>query len=409
MIRSEAEDRSSRAARTPRPAARLGIYAHIPFCARRCDYCDFFVLIGPEGVEEFFGWLSRDLASSRSRLAADSVGVDTIYLGGGTPSYAPPEKIAGFLEECRRLFRILPGAEVTLEANPEGVSPARVRAWLGAGVSRLSLGVQSLDDAVLRPRGRLYTAEEARAAAGTARDCGVRNLSVDLIAGLPHETAAGFRRGIDRVIEEMAPEHVSVYLIETEESGKRTALARAVREERVHLPVEEEMVTMYSEAIERLGAAGYRQYEISNFSLPRRESQHNLKYWRSEACLGVGPSAHSLLDGRRHRRRASLAGWVAWVEARAKGSDRGGPADGDDYTLPDAAARAREALVLELRLTAGVGVGAFRERWDFDPEEELGAEIGMLVEAGLLERKDGRLRLTGRGVLLSNEVFCRLI
>lgn len=379
----------------------LGIYAHIPFCVRRCDYCDFFVMVGYDRAGEFFEWLRRDIAVSAMALGGRFDRVDTVYFGGGTPSYVDPEDIAGVMTELRERFTLERSAEVTLEANPESVTVERARAWRSLGISRLSLGVQSLNDEVLPRRGRLYDSAGACAAARVARAAGFGSLSLDLIAGLPGETVESFAAGIDRVIG-LSPDHVSVYLLETDDALKDTPLTKAVLEGREALPEEECTVMMYANAVDRLGSAGYGRYEISNFARPGHASRHNLKYWSSGSYLGVGPSAHSHVEDRRFGRPADLGRWIEQVRD-------GLIADGAaDYTLGDPVSRAREALVLGLRLIHGVELAEFSRRWAFDPAVALAREIDELSFEGLLERRDGRLALTPRGILLSNEVFARL-
>ena len=383
--------------------ANLGLYFHVPFCARRCDYCDFFVIVGEDagGQRDFFTWLKRDLDSAAARLESPAPRIDSIYLGGGTPSYVPASQVASLLSACRGRFDVAPGAEVTLEANPESVTSERVSDWLAAGINRLSLGVQSFDDAVLAPRGRLYVATQAEAAARIISGGGIENLGIDLIAGLPGETTEGFRAGIERALA-LEPSHVSVYLIETDDALKETRLTREVRAGRERLAGEDETVEMYQTAVGMLTAAGYRHYEISNFARPGLESVHNLKYWTGGAYLGLGPSAHSSVGGRRFGRPGDLAEWIAWVESGT------GIPPGADYTLDSADARAREALVLELRLIEGVNLADFAGRWGYDPSSRLRDEIASLVGDQLAVCKAGRLRLTRQGILMSNEVFARL-
>lgn len=375
----------------------------MPFCARRCDYCDFFVIVGADAgrQREFFSWLRRDLDSAAARFESPAPRVDSIYFGGGTPSYVPTPEIASLLSACRDRFDVTQGAEVTLEANPESVTNERVSDWLTAGVNRLSLGVQSFDDGVLAPRGRLYLATQAEAAARIVSGGGIENLGIDLIAGLPGETTEGFRAGIERALA-LEPSHVSVYLIETDDALKETRLTREVRAGRERLAGEDETVEMYQSAVGMLTASGYRHYEISNFALPGLESIHNLKYWTGGAYLGVGPSAHSSVGGRRFGRPGDLDEWIAVVKSGT------GIPSGADYTLDSADARAREELVLELRLIEGVNLADFAGRWGYDPSSRLGDEIASLVGDQLAICESGRLSLTRRGILMANEVFARL-
>ncbi|HZI94499.1 MAG TPA: radical SAM family heme chaperone HemW [Patescibacteria group bacterium] len=379
----------------------LGIYVHIPFCARRCDYCDFFVVVGGGSPGEFFERLNDDIDLCAAALQATGSLVDTIYFGGGTPSSVDPAEVARLLDRFGRRFHLGSDPEITLEANPESVTPQSAAAWRAAGVNRLSLGVQSFNDSVLPRRGRLYDAAGACAAVRVARGSGFDNVSVDLIAGLPGETSSSFLAGIARLVD-MAPDHASVYLLETDDALKQTPLTLALREGRERLPDEEATVTMYTGAVERLVGAGYHHYEISNFAQPGRESRHNLKYWRSEEYCGVGPSAHSCLGGRRFGRPADMAGWIQEIREGLFAPLK------DDYTLEEASARAREALVLSLRLIDGVDLVEFARRWDFDPAVELSREIDDLRREGLLASRGASLSLTPRGVLLSNEVFARI-
>ncbi len=378
----------------------IGVYLHIPFCARRCDYCDFFVVVDERPDRGFFDWLRRDLEAAAAR-AARRLGVDTIYLGGGTPSFTPPERIQGLIGACRDLFDVQGSCEVTLEANPEDVTADRLDAWRRAGITRLSLGVQSLADEVLAPRGRLYRGVEAEEAVRLSRAAGFGSLGVDLIAGLPGESVEGFLDGLRRLAG-LGPDHVSIYLLETEQAGKDTALARAAREGRARPASDDDAAAMYLGAVDALAATGYRHYEISNFARPGHESRHNLKYWRCEEYLGAGPSAHSLMGGRRFARPSELGRWETWV-------DSGGPIDEGDYTLREAGARAREALVLGLRLVEGVDLDRFAATWSFDPRAEIAQGLREAVEAGLVRLQGPRLALTRRGLLLANEVFVRLV
>lgn len=377
-----------------------GIYAHIPFCTRRCDYCDFFVAVGVDPVSiAFFDDLARDLELSIHSGGAQRPAADTIYLGGGTPSLSDPRDIARFITACRSLTMLVDGAEVTLEANPETVTSASAEAWLEAGVNRLSLGVQSFDDAVLRPRGRSYSGVEAIAAFETARRAGFRNLSVDLIAGLPGESCASFAHGLKRLLE-MVPDHVSVYLLETEESLKLTPLSRALREGRASPTAEDEVIGMYEDSCRVLTENGYEHYEIANFCRPGFASRHNLKYWLSHPWFAAGPSACSFVAGRREARPADLAAWREGVRSRTPLIDQ---------TLHEPAAAAREALILNLRLTAGVEASEFRRRWGYDTTTLLDEALRGTGLEPLVKSNGGRVMLTDEGCLLSNEIFARLM
>lgn len=377
---------------------RYGIYAHVPFCTRRCDYCDFYVTLDASTQESFFGTLKRDLELAASRLPEPAVQVDSLYFGGGTPSLVEPRWIERTVKDVLSLFNAVKTMETSLEANPETVTPANAEAWRGAGVNRLSLGVQSFDDEVLRPRGRCYTGQDAMDAFRTARHAGFDNIGIDLIAGLPGESLSVFLRGVDTVIE-LQPEHVSIYILETAESLKDTPLARAVSSGRQDLPCEEDLILMYTGARDRLVHSGYCHYEISNFARPGYESRHNLKYWRSEPLMGIGPSAHSFLAEHRTCWPPDRAAWEKLVESNAPQAD---------LTCGTRVAQVREALILALRLTEGVDLVTFGKRWEWCPRSLVERLIQEPAYADLLSLEGDRLRLTRRGVLLSNEVFARL-
>jgi len=377
-----------------------GIYAHVPFCTRRCDYCDFFVAAGVRhDTAGFFRTLERDLARAVLETGPAPPGVDTIYVGGGTPSMVDPAFIGGFLRECARCALPAGDAEVTIEANPETVTPESAAFWLESGVTRLSLGVQSFASDVLSPRGRVYDGDGACAAFHHARAAGFDNIGCDLIAGLPGETLETFEAGLDRLLGELRPDHVSIYLLETEESLKHTPLSRAVREGRAALSSDDDVVRMYETGCERLAGAGYRHYEISNFCRPGRASRHNMKYWLSTPWIGIGPSACSYVNGRRESRPADMSAWR--MEVEENGATRA--------PVPEASEAWREALILQLRLVAGVDPGEFSARWGGDAPpllEALAAEPGF---EDLIEREGASYRLTSKGRLLSNEVFARIL
>ncbi|MGH9748571.1 MAG: coproporphyrinogen-III oxidase family protein, partial [Candidatus Polarisedimenticolia bacterium] len=289
---------------------------------------------------------------------------------------------------------LAPGAEIGLEANPEDVTRDRVSALLYAGLTRLTVGVQSLDDDRLRLLRRPHDAGGALAALGAARAAGVPSLGADLILGLPGEEAARTLEGVARVAD-AGVDHLSLYLLELH---PRTRLGRAAALGRVAPPSDEAAASLYEGAVALLAARGFEQYEISNFARPGHRSRHNLKYWTDAEYVGFGPAAHSYAGGRRYANAADLTGYLEGGGRPRRIEDPGSPAR-----------RASEALVLGLRLAEGIDLGRLRERYGSAaprPDPEL---VGELERAGLLERSSDRLRLTPRGRLLSNEVFERLL
>jgi oxygen-independent coproporphyrinogen-3 oxidase len=379
----------------------LGLYVHVPFCSRRCDYCDFYVVVGRESERERFARRMADsIAQVSARLPEEDREADTIYLGGGTPSLLDAGHVRLILDACRRAFRIHPAAEVTLEANPEGIDAEILARWLDAGVNRLSVGVQAIQDMTLRQRGRLHTGEEALEAIELARAAGFRNVNADLVAGLPAGQGPG---SAPDVVSEVTgsvgavlarrPDHLSLYLLETD---KRTPLMRAVEEGRERLPSGDRVAEAFEAARGILEGAGYEHYEISNFCLPGRRSRHNLKYWTGTPYLGFGPAAFSSYAGRFFSTPGDLDGFL-----HESGRE-------EDHTLSGREASAREALILNLRLLEGVDLEAFDRRWGTALGDRVPAEVADLAEAGLVVLDGTRLKLSRSGVLLANELFERL-
>jgi oxygen-independent coproporphyrinogen-3 oxidase len=381
-------------ARLTAPAAdptTFGLYVHVPFCARLCPYCDFdtqdhdLQLISP-----YADALVREVA------LAPAARVHSIFLGGGTPSLLRPEQLGAVLDACRAHFSLDPGCEITVECNPNNVREARLAGYRAAGVNRLSLGVQAMDDAALRLLGRQHTAERVRQAVATARAAGFDDLSLDLMYGLPGQTFGDWERTLDAALA-LAPDHLSCYLLTLEEE---TPMGAQVARGEIVLPDDDLIAAQYVLTRARLVAAGLRHYEISNWARPGRESRHNLGYWRAEPYLGLGPGAVSSIDGVRRKMTADV---LLYLRAIAQGQQ----IFVQEETL-DAATQLREALMLGLRLRAGVDPEAYRERFGVSVADVCGPALGELLAAGFLEWYYGRLRLADRALLVSNEVLVRL-
>lgn len=380
----------------------LGLYLHVPFCTRRCDYCDFYVVVGRERmVQPFVARLSREIRGAGDAPGAPPGPADTVYLGGGTPSLLTGVQVRSLVDACRDTFGLARGAEITLEANPEGIGREALDGWLEAGVNRLSVGIQSTDDRVLKARGRLHSGREALESVRLARRAGFANISADLIAGLPPgspgepgatDTIREVTAGI-RAVMETAPDHLSLYLLETD---KETPLMAAARQGRLRLPSDDEAADAFIAARELLLRGGFQHYEISSFCRPGMRSRHNVKYWRSEPVLGFGPSAHSSLGGRLTSRPRDLDAFLS------------GSGASEDHTLPGAGEASREALVLNLRLLEGVDLGSFDARHGTAFRRELPPRLEELEEAGWIAWEGGILRLTPSGVLMANELFARI-
>jgi oxygen-independent coproporphyrinogen III oxidase len=378
----------------PEPAT--GLYVHVPFCEAKCTYCHF--AIDPRRPDE--ARQERYLRALLSEMeATEAFTADTLYFGGGTPSLLSLPRLARLVDLGRRRFGLPDDAEVTLEANPRDLEAAGYRALRALGVNRLSLGVQSADDEVLLDMGRLHTAESCRATVADARAAGFQNLSIDLILGWPGETRARWRGALE-LAGDLAPDHVSLYVLEVE--GK-TLLQHRARRGQLDLPDADLVADLYEETVLTLAAMGIERYEISNFARPGFESRHNRKYWDDAPFVGFGMAAHSYRDGRRSWNLETYGGYCAAVERGGGAAARAGE------RLLDPTDHASEALFTGLRRREGVDLAAFAARHHIDPLSEWGERLRDSFDAGLLDTVSGRLRLTGKGMLLSNEVFRALV
>lgn len=356
-----------------------GVYISYPFCAQKCTYCNFASGVFPRELEDrYVGVLLSELRSTKWSWTPE-----TVYLGGGTPSQMPPESLASILAA-------IPGGprsgekwlEATMEAAPGGLNAEKIAAWRDAGINRVSLGVQSFVQKELARTGRRHTAEVVEQEIALLRVAGIESISVDLIAGLPGQTAASWNHSLDW-IERLGVPHVSVYMLEVDEDSRlgRELLVLGSRYSAGDVPGEDAIADFYEAAVERLAGLGLERYEISNFARPGFESRHNLKYWRREPYLGFGADAHSFDGAMRWQNPEAASDYVAVPVAL----DR------------VAAEPLSESFFLGLRLREGVEGNAFPDA------------IEKFVRDGLLERAGGRVRLTPRGVLLSNEVFAEFI
>src|SRR5215475_4648673 len=378
-----------------RPRARsLGAYLHIPFCTKRCGYCSFNTAPdAPGAVERFLPALLGEIDLVAAASWAGVVELRSVFLGGGTPSLLPADAMARILERLRARFGIAAGAEITVECNPESVSRERLEGYRRAGVTRISLGVQSLDDRLLPTLDRLHTAAEARAAFEAARAAGFPDVSLDLIYGLPSLDLPTWDATVAEALA-WAPDHLSAYALTLDEGSVWHAAGVS------GIPPEETTTAQYRRLTERASAAGYEHYEVSNYARPGHRSQHNQIYWHAEEYLGLGPGACGYLGDVRYGNVKPVDRYVAMVAA-------GRFPLGTTETLTTRQ-RLGERLILGLRLREGVPVAWIEERVAADPGRLPGV-LAAWRERGLLEESAGRLALTEAGFLLSDALFIDLL
>ena len=390
---------------------RLALYVHIPFCETKCPYCDFNTYAG---IEHMLPDYVQALASEIERWG-DMLGrpaMTTLFLGGGTPSYLPAHDLEAVLAAVRRAFKVTPEAEATMEANPGDLLGDAPSSLSRLGFNRLSVGVQSLDDGLLRLLGRRHTAQDVADALRGVRRAGFDNVNLDLMYGLPSQSMAQWRDTLDGVLA-LGPEHLSLYCLTLEEG---TPMEQQVRLGALPEPDADLAADMYLLAEELLEREGYRHYEISNWARPGLESRHNLTYWKNGAYLGVGPGAHSYLGRWRFHNLASPREYVRRMAEAMQAS--GSPAGLSEETIRripvvggveyvDDALEMGETMMMGLRLDEGVELASFESRFGRSMDAVFGEQLAELTGYGLLERDDGVVRLTARGRLLGNEVFLR--
>ena len=370
----------------------LGLYVHIPFCSAICNYCNFNRgLFDAALKEQYVAALLGEIAAMGDSSA--TAAADSIFFGGGTPSLLEPSEVAAIVAACRGAFALSDSAEITLEANPETVTPERLAGFRAAGVTRLSYGVQSFRDEELQRLSRLHSASRAADAFAMARAAGFDNISLDLMMWLPQQSIAQWLESVDALIE-LGPDHASLYILELYPNAPlRDAMARS----KWSLAPDDDAAEMYLEAMSRLDRAGYRQYEISNVARPGRESRHNLKYWTDGEWLGFGCGAHSTRRGVRWKNVSSTTEYIAVVA-------NGGRLDTDRRVLTGREAL-EEALFTRLRLADGIDLDEVKTRYGADVLALYGPELERFRDAGLVIYDGRRLRLTRAGMLLANEVM----
>ena len=375
----------------------FGVYVHIPFCQTKCTYCSF--VIRPwekEAADRYCDAVVRELehffSSDRSWGRAD-----TIYFGGGTPSLVPESHIGRILATCRRLFDISPDCEISLEANPETITESKIEAYRGLGVNRISIGAQTFEDHELVRLGRSHTSQDIGDSLNLARDHGLANVNLDLLLGLPEQNPQRWRHNLQQ-LSSLAPSHASLYMLDLD---PKVPLYHTIARGVAQLPDDDMVCDAYLEALRELADCGYQQYEISNFAFPGFQCRHNLKYWQREPVLGFGLGSHSF-DGQSRYANVSVLGQyleavdsgerpVEWLQTVDDGQDL------------------QETLFLGLRLRQGLNWDQIKSRFGPSRTAKYEAVLKTRSDEGLVEWHDPWIRLTTRGMLLSNEVFQEFI
>lgn len=389
-------------------SAALGAYIQVPFCQTKCTYCNFHTgVVAPSRYAPYAAAVCREISETAAALRAGGQKpqvIDTVYFGGGTPSLLEPGALRSILDALRGEFGFAQPAdaaaalEITLEADPETITAEKSAAWLHAGFNRISLGAQSFNDTELKAAGRMHRRADIFAAAEILRSAGFLNISMDLIAGLAHQTPASWEESVARLAE-ICPEHVSIYMLEIDEGSHlgKESLAGGGRYSAAAIPDDDAIADFYEHARVALRAAGYEHYEISNWALPDFRSRHNLKYWRREPYLGFGAGAHSFDGAKRWANLHDSARYAANIEQGISTREQ------QQDVTPGAALE--EELFLGLRQLDGVDLAAIEASYHVDLSER----VRTLREQGLVETTGTRLRLASDRLSVSNGVLVELL
>lgn len=377
----------------------LELYIHIPFCIRKCAYCDFLSKQGDtKEIERYVEALIDEIKAYKARTLNDRV--VTVFLGGGTPSVLSGSQMKRIFDALRETFDLAETAEITVEANPGTVTYEKLTAYRKAGVNRISFGLQSANNEELKCLGRIHTFEEFLESYKLARTCGFQNINVDLISAIPNQTAEQFEQSLKKILQ-LQPEHISVYSLIIEEG---TLFAKWYGEGsplESNLPSEEEERLMYQRTKELLEQEGYRRYEISNYAKEGRECRHNLGYWERKNYLGLGLGASSLIDNVRYHNTENQKDYIANAKQLQQIQE-----DMEKLTLEE---QMEEFVFLGLRKMQGISEKKFQATFHKSIWDCYGENIRKMIEKGLLEKQDEYLRLTEKGIDVSNYVFAEIL
>lgn len=377
----------------------LELYVHIPFCVRKCAYCDF--LSGPgtdETIEGYVEKLIEEIKAHGQEQRDDMV--TTIFFGGGTPSILEGNQLQRIMLAIREAFEVDAEAEISMEANPGTVTKEKLHAYREAGINRISFGLQSTNNEELKLLGRIHTFEEFLESYHMARKCGFDNINVDLISAIPKQTVESWKQSVETVIA-LKPEHISAYSLIIEAGTPFASQYGEGTEGEDLLPTEEEEREMYHCTEQILKEAGYHRYEISNYAKEGKECRHNLGYWERKNYLGIGLGASSLIDHVRYKNTDSMETYLQSADELEVIQE-----EKEQLSLTE---QMEEFIFLGLRKMEGISIKEFEESFEKDIESCYGENLNRMKEAGLLVEEKGKLRLTERGIDISNYVFAEIL
>ncbi|MCH2693198.1 MAG: radical SAM family heme chaperone HemW [Acidobacteriia bacterium] len=388
----------------PPTSPNLGLYVHIPFCLSKCEYCHFASgVFSKEMITPYLSALKQEIEELRVPLEYLNIGkhsisnyqVDSIFFGGGTPSLIDGQEIGKVLQVIRSCFFITDDPEITVEVNPGTLGIEKLNQYKKAGVNRISIGVQSFQDHILRKMARTHTGQDAIDTIKLCRDQGIKNISLDFIAGLPSQTQNDWQENLIRIAD-LSPEHLSLYMLEI---FQNTGLGHrfSYNDEETNLPSEEEVAQFYEVATDFLNKTHWKQYEISNFCKPGYQSRHNLKYWTDQPFIGFGCGAYSYLAGHRWGNERSPKNYINLLKSQGHAIDFHSEVSNRDHL--------EEVFFLGLRLNSGLNLQYWSRIFGFDLLQHYRKEITELAENHLIEISQDYLKLTPKGRLFSNEVF----
>lgn len=377
-------------------AKPLGLYVHIPFCLKKCAYCDFcsFERFSLDDIGEYTEALCREICGYKREPKLE---IDTIFFGGGTPSVLPTTEFEKIVSAIRSTFDLTFLSEFTVEVNPKTLNSEKIAAFVASGVNRISIGLQSVHENELKKLGRVHTFEDFLHTFNLVRSSGISNVSIDLMYGIPDQTLQSLRESVDAVLQ-LKPQHLSLYSLILEEGTPLYERANDLR-----IPDEDNVADMYDLCCEMLSSAGYSHYEVSNYSLPGFQCHHNVKYWNTDGYIGVGVAAHSYFEGKRYFNGGSR------LDEDSLKNYKIASLGGDTFASDEKTDEICEYIMLRLRLKDGIIFSEYRERFGEDFRSGREDKIRLFSANGLAELDDISFRLTERGFFLSNAIIAEIL